>query len=130
MGRLRHPPRHPGSTGRVEVREGDSQYTSLYYPSVFGLKIVAPYTKAPRPTKKEVPSMSALQFPSFITAVTYVSNALCANNEDVFFGLEEITPATGHSVAHIVTIEAGSSWVIYRPNKVTYWLVCAADDYR
>lgn len=35
-----YPPRHPGSTGRVEVRVGDSPYTSLYYPSVFGVKIV------------------------------------------------------------------------------------------
>lgn len=73
--------------------------------------------------------MSTLQFPSFIAAVIYVSNALCANNEDVFFGLDEIPPATGHSIAHTVVVEAGPSWVIYRPKEVTYWLVCDADDY-
>ena len=35
-----YPPKHAGSTGRVEVRVADSRSTVLYYPSVCGVKIV------------------------------------------------------------------------------------------
>lgn len=35
-----YPPQHPASSGRVEVREAGATGTSLYYPSVFGLRIV------------------------------------------------------------------------------------------
>lgn len=34
------PPRHSGSTGRIEVRHPGALYTTLYYPSVFKCKII------------------------------------------------------------------------------------------
>ncbi len=64
-------------------------------------------------------------YPSYIAAVIAVSEKL----EGTFFGLEEIAPGPVDSVAFVVTIEVGPSWVICKPKKVTYWVIRDSEGY-
>lgn len=68
-------------------------------------------------------------YPTFIAAITSLAAMLNIGENDIFFGIEEITPQEGHGTAHLIIVEAGPSWVIYRPKKVGYWIVCDADAY-
>lgn len=63
---------------------------------------------------------------SYRDAIAAVAEAMEGNA----FGLREIAPEEGHAMAYMVTIEAGpSSWVIYQPNKVSYWIIREDEAY-
>lgn len=63
-------------------------------------------------------------FPTFIEALVYIASKL----EDESFGVVEEPPTiAGHGLQYGIHIEAGPTWIVYRPNAVSYWIVVQAD---